>query len=321
MALSVGVHNHLLRSALNPKRTPEHERAVVSEYHEAPISADLAADIAAMELAHPRASRDAVRKATGTIIPPGSNNILSLSILSHTYSHLLSHTHPPTHTILSVDKNFAVPAYVQNKYARSMIMDISTTNEMLQREKEEQINEEVEKNRRSPAPVLTASGKFVPAVQIDKTNILLLGPTGSGTTNTPFQHPLTLSTTLSPSQHHHILTSSHPLNALSLSQHPHILSTPFHPLNTLSLFHPLNTLTSSHPHTLSILFLPLNTLTPSQHPLNTLSPSQHPLILISSQHPLITLTHPNTRFLTRILSSQSHTFSHILVTHPLTHIS
>ena len=53
MALSVGVHNHLLRSALNPRRSQDHERAAVSEY-EAPISADLAADIAAMELAHPR---------------------------------------------------------------------------------------------------------------------------------------------------------------------------------------------------------------------------------------------------------------------------
>ena len=93
MALSVGVHNHLLRSALNPKRTPADERAA-QEYHEAPISADLAADIAAMELAHPRASRDAVRKATGTIIPPGQH---PLSILSrHHFTRILTHTPIPT---------------------------------------------------------------------------------------------------------------------------------------------------------------------------------------------------------------------------------
>ena len=66
---------------------------------------------------------------------------------------------------------------------RSMIMDISNANEMLREKEEQDKRDEEDKNRRSLGPLLTPTGKFVPPVQIDKTNILLLGPTGSGTTH------------------------------------------------------------------------------------------------------------------------------------------
>ena len=97
-----------------------------------------------------------------------------------------------------------------------MIMDSASASELI-REKEEQTREDMEKKRGTPAPALTASGKFVPAVQIDKTNILLLGPTGSG----KLQH--TLVTLCHP--HNASFSSRYPLNTIIRSYDPFVTST------------------------------------------------------------------------------------------------
>mmetsp|Transcript_11891 Transcript_11891/g.11561 ORF Transcript_11891/g.11561 Transcript_11891/m.11561 type:complete len:486 (+) Transcript_11891:172-1629(+) len=142
-SLAVGVHNHLLRACLNPKREEPIEKTK-EVYFEEPIAADVAAqDLSTMS----RARKDALRKSNGSILPPESNEENSVKVK-------LSRS--PANQLLDE-------------------LDLSSM-------RPEGVPEVTVTGRQPVEPVTLSSGKIVDPVEIDKTNILLLGPTGSGKT-------------------------------------------------------------------------------------------------------------------------------------------
>ena len=187
VALSVGVHNHLLRSALiaKPLIAPDAAAVVgVAEDHDHPyggiadpsmIPADMAqaAEISAIDLSsNSRAARDAVRKATGTIMPPSKHS----SVGSHIKGRLLVDGREVANELAPLvprDPRHAVPHHVRER------------EELLRREEAEAGRAAYgvgDGGGAAGTSITTPSGKCVPPVLIDKTNILMLGPTGSGKT-------------------------------------------------------------------------------------------------------------------------------------------
>lgn len=176
MALSVAVHNHLLRSALNPKRQDIKRQDSVIAAGES-ISADVAAaDIAGTELRHAtRAERDAIRKGTGTIIPPEKHSSLDVLVKGRMltdYGINLSNEINEMITLPDPRQTHAIPHRMR------------LAKDELRKFDEDEMEKAAAARRASTArtAVITSTGKVVPPVQIDKTNILLLGPTGSGKT-------------------------------------------------------------------------------------------------------------------------------------------
>lgn len=140
-SLAVGVHNHLLRACLNPKRDEVEKKKEI--FFEEPIAADVAA-IDLSNLVVSRARKDALWKNNDSIPLPEQSD--------------------------SQEKNTNSKS---KKDCSNQVFDELDLASM---------RFEVEVEKGQIQPVTLSSGKTVDPVEIDKTNILLLGPTGSGKT-------------------------------------------------------------------------------------------------------------------------------------------
>lgn len=129
ISLSVGVHNHLLRSMLNPHR-PQND---------------------------PQLTRDAATKRLISLLKTHGDQPIRIDLIDGEKANAM--------LLSDVDKSQVITdstGFVDKEDAASS----STVNRMSTESRS----------------VTTASGKTVTPVQIDKTNIMLLGPTGSGKT-------------------------------------------------------------------------------------------------------------------------------------------